>query len=172
MRKGIIAGASAILLAAIASFAAGGAKMKITSSAFQQGGNIPSKFTCDGANTNPPLQISDVPPEAKSLVLIVDDPDAPNGLFTHWAVWNISPQTSTIAEGSTPKGVQGTNGFGRSGYGGPCPPSGTHRYYFKVFALDRELDLPFGAKRSQLDAAMKGHVIAQGESMGRYSRKK
>ncbi len=172
MRKGIIAGASAILLAAIASFAAGGAKMKITSSAFQQGGNIPSKFTCDGANTNPPLQISDVPPEAKSLVLIVDDPDAPGGLFTHWAVWNISPQTSTIAEGSTPKGVQGTNDFGRSGYGGPCPPSGIHRYYFRISALDRELDLPFGAKRSQLDAAMKGHVIAQGESMGRYSRKK
>jgi Raf kinase inhibitor-like YbhB/YbcL family protein len=172
MRKAIFAGASAMLLAAIASFAAGGAKMKITSSAFQQGGNIPSKFSCDGANANPPLQISDVPPEAKSLVLIVDDPDAPSGLFTHWAVWNISPQTSTIAEGSTPKGVQGTNDFGRSGYGGPCPPSGTHRYYFKIFALDRELDLPFGAKRSQLDAAMKGHVIAQGELMGRYSRKK
>jgi Raf kinase inhibitor-like YbhB/YbcL family protein len=172
MRKAIVAGASAILLAVIASFAAGGAKMKITSSAFQQGANIPSKFTCDGANTNPPLQISDVPPEAKSLVLIVDDPDAPSGLFTHWAVWNTSPRTNTIAEGSTPKGVQGTNDFGRSGYGGPCPPSGMHRYYFKIFALDRELDLPFGAKRSQLDAAMKGHVIDQGELMGRYSRKK
>jgi len=172
MRKGIIAGASAILLAALASFAAGGAKMKITSSAFQQGGNIPSKFSCDGANTNPPLQISDAPREVKSLVLIVDDPDAPSGLFTHWAIWNISPQTSTIAEGSTPKGIQATNDFGRSGYGGPCPPSGTHRYYFKIFALDRELDLPFGAKRSQLDAAMKGHVIARGELMGRYSRKK
>ena len=172
MRKGIIAGASAILLAALGSFAAGGAKMKITSSAFQQGGNIPSKFSCDGANTNPPLQISDAPREVKSLVLIVDDPDAPSGLFTHWAIWNISPQTSTIAEGSTPKGIQATNDFGRSGYGGPCPPSGTHRYYFKIFALDRELDLPFGAKRSQLDAAMKGHVIAQGELMGRYSRKK
>ena len=172
MRKAIVAGASAILLAVIASFAAGGAKMKITSSAFQQGANIPSKFSCDGANTNPPLQISDVPPEAKSLVLIVDDPDAPSGLFTHWAVWNIPPQTNTIAEGSTPKGVQGTNDFGRSGYGGPCPPSGTHRYYFRIFALDRELDLPFGAKRSQLDAAMKGHVIAQGELMGRYARKK
>jgi Raf kinase inhibitor-like YbhB/YbcL family protein len=160
------------LLAAIASFAAGGAKMKITSSAFQQGGNIPSKFSCDGANTNPPLQISDVPSGAKSLVLIVDDPDAPSGLFTHWIVWNISTQTSAIAEGSAPKGVFGTNDFGKSGYGGPCPPSGTHRYYFKMFALDQELGLASGAKRSQLDAAMKGHVIAQGELMGRYSRKK
>ena len=172
MQKAIIAGASAILLAAIASFAAGGAKMKITSSAFQQGANIPSKFSCDGANTSPPLEIGDVPSGAKSLVLIADDPDAPSGLFTHWAVWNISPQTSTIAEGSTPKGVQGTNDFGKSSYGGPCPPSGTHRYYFKIFALDRELDLPFGAKRGQLDTAIKGHVIAQGELMGRYSRKK
>ncbi len=172
MQKAIIAGALAVALAAIVSFAAGGAKMKITSSAFQQGGNIPSKFSCDGANTNPPLQISDVPPEAKSLVLIVDDPDAPSGLFTHWVVWNISQQISSIPEGSTPKGVQGTNDFGKSGYGGPCPPSGAHRYYFKIFALDRELGLPSGAKRSQLDAAMKGHVIAQGELMGRYARKK
>ncbi len=127
MRKAIVAGAWAIFLAAIASFAAGGAKMKITSSAFQEGTNIPS---------------------------------------------NIPPQTSSIAEGSTPNGVQGTSDFGKSGYGGPCPPSGTHRYYFKIFALDRELDLPSSAKRGQLDAAMKGHVIAQGELMGRYSRKK
>ena len=146
--------------------------MKITSSAFQQGANIPPKFSCDGPNTSPPLQIADIPTEAKSVVLIVDDPDAPGGLFTHWAVWNISPQTRTIAEGSTPKGVQGTNDFGKSGYGGPCPSSGTHRYYFRIFALDRELDLPVGAKRSQLDAAMKSHVIAKGELMARYARKK
>jgi len=172
MQKAIRAGASAILLAAIATFAAGGAKMKITSSAFQQGGNIPSKFTCDGANTSPALQISGILAEAKTLVLIVDDPDAPSGLFTHWMAWNISPQTSTVAEGSTPKGVHGTNDFGKSGYGGPCPPSGMHRYHFKIFALDRELDLPAGAKRGQLDAAMKGHVVAQGELMGRYARKK
>ncbi|PWT80362.1 MAG: YbhB/YbcL family Raf kinase inhibitor-like protein [Acidobacteria bacterium] len=146
--------------------------MKITSSAFHEGANIPSKFSCDGANTNPPLQVADVPSGAKSLALIVDDPDAPSGLFTHWIVWNISPQMSAIAEGRTPKGVQGTNDFGKSSYGGPCPPSGTHRYYFKIFALDRELDLPAGAKRSQFDAAMKGHVVAQGELMGRYSRAK
>jgi Raf kinase inhibitor-like YbhB/YbcL family protein len=172
MRSAIIAAASVIFVAAIASHAAGGAKMKITSSAFQQGGEIPSKFSCDGANSSPPLQISDVPSGAKSLALIVDDPDAPSGLFTHWLVWNISPQTNAIAEGGAPKGSQGTNDFGKSGYGGPCPPSGTHRYYFRVFALDQELNLPAGAKRSQLDAAMKGHVIAQGDLMGRYSRKK
>lgn len=172
MQKAILAGAFAIALAAIASFAAGGAKMKITSSAFQEGANIPSKFTCDGADTSPPLQIADVPSDAKTLALITDDPDAPSGLFTHWTVWNIPVQTGSIGEGSVPKGVQGINDFGKSGYGGPCPPSGTHRYYFKIFALDRDLDLPFGAKRDQLDAAMKGHVIAQGQLMGRYSRKK
>src|SRR5438552_18827913 len=104
--KAITAGSYVIALAAVASFAAGGAKMKITSSAFQQGANIPSKFTCDGGDTSPPLQIADVPSGAKTLDLIVDDPDAPSGLFTHRMVWNISPQTSTIGEGSTPKGVQ------------------------------------------------------------------
>jgi Raf kinase inhibitor-like YbhB/YbcL family protein len=172
MLKPITTGAVVMLLAASASFAAGGARMKITSSAFQDGGNIPSKFTCDGSDTSPPLQITSVPVEAKTLVLVADDPDAPGRLFTHWLVWNIPPQTNSIAEGSAPKGVHGTNDFGKSGYGGPCPPSGTHRYSFKVFALDRELALPSGAKRGQVDAAMKGHVIAQGELMGRYARKK
>jgi len=146
--------------------------MKITSSAFHEGSNIPSKFTCDGSDASPPLQITGVPSEAKSLVLIADDPDAPSGLFTHWLVWNIPPQTSSIAEGSAPKGVHGANDFGKSGYGSPCPPSGTHRYSFKIFALDSALELRSGAKRSQVDAAMKGHVIAQGELVGRYARKK
>jgi hypothetical protein len=172
MRKPITSGAVAILLTAIASFAAGGARMKVTSSAFQEGSNIPSKFTCDGSDSSPPLQITGVPSEAKTLVLIADDPDAPGGLFTHWLVWNVPPQTNSIAEGSAPKGVHGTNDFGKSGYRGPCPPPGTHRYSFKIFALDRELDLGSGAKRSQVDAAMKGHVIAQGELVGRYARKK
>ena len=172
MLKPIISGVVVILLAVIASFAAEGAKMKITSSAFQEGGNIPSKFTCDGSDTSPPLQITGVPSEAKSLVLIADDPDAPSGLFTHWLVWNIPPQTNSISEGSAPKGVHGTNDFGKPDYKGPCPPPGTHRYSFKIYALDRELDLRDGAKRSQLDAAMKGHVVAQGVLVGRYARGK
>jgi len=109
--------------------------------------------------------------EAKSLVLIADDPDAPGGVFTHWLIWNIPPRINSIPESSAPKGVHGTNDFGKSDYKGPCPPPGTHRYSFKVFALDRELDLRGGAKRSQVDAAMKDHVIAQGELMGRYARK-
>ena len=172
MQKPIGIGAVAILLPVIVSLAAGGARMKITSSAFQEGGNIPSKFTCEGSDTSPPLQISGVPSDAKSLVLIADDPDAPGGLFTHWLVWNIPPQTSSIPEGSAAKGVQGANDFGKSGYRGPCPPPGTHRYSFKVFALDRELDLRSGAKRSEVDTATKGHVVAQGELVGLYGRKK
>jgi len=172
MRKTITGAAVAILFIAITSCAAGEAKRKITSSAFQQGGNIPSKFTCDESDTSPPFQITGIPSNAKTLVLIADDPDAPGGLFTHWLVWNIPAQTNSIAEGSAPKGVHGTNDFGKSGYKGPCPPPGTHRYSFKIYALDRELDLRSGAKRSQVDAAMKGHVVVQGELVGRYSRKK
>ena len=146
--------------------------MKISSPAFQEGGTIPEEFSKNGQNVNPELRIEGAPAEAKSLVLIVDDPDAPVGLFTHWLIWNISPQTNSVAEGSAPKGMQGTNDFGKLGYRGPCPPPGTHRYSFKIFALDRELDLRSGAKRSQVDAAMKGHVIAQGELVGRYARRK
>jgi len=170
MTKMGIVGLSAIFLATITLFAAGGAKIKVTSSAFQVGGTIPAKFTCDAADMNPALRFQGTPAEAKSLALIVDDPDAPGGLFTHWLIWNIDPKVTEIAEGSAPIGMQGKNDFGNSGYGGPCPPSGTHRYYFKIFALDSDLDLAAGSKRAQLDAAMRGHVIAQGEMMGRYSR--
>ena len=171
MRKLICTGAAVMLLAAIAAFAAETARMKITSSAFHEGGNVPSKFTCEGSDTSPPLQITGVPSGAQSLVLIADDPDAPSGVFTHWLIWNIPPRINSIPESSAPKGVHGTNDFGKSGYKGPCPPSGVHKYSFKVFALDRELDLRGGAKRTQLDAAMKGHVIAQGELVARYGRK-
>ena len=151
----------------------GGKGMKITSSAFQEGAEIPAKYSRQGGNANPPLHIEGVPQNAKSLVLIVDDPDAPVGLFTHWLLWNIDPKTAEIAEKSTPKGaVQGTNDYPTLGYGGPQPPSGTHRYYFKIFALDQTLNLPAGAKRKELDKAMNGHVIAQGQLMGRYTHKK
>lgn len=146
--------------------------MTVSSSAFHEGGTIPEKFSKNGQNVSPELRIEGAPAEAKSLVLIVDDRDAPVGLFTHWLAWNIDPKTTDISEGNAPNGaVQGKNDFGEAGYGGPQPPSGTHRYYFKVFALDRTLDLKPGAKRRDLDAAMKGHVIAQGQLMGRYSKK-
>lgn len=172
MRKRIISNAVAISLVAIVTSAAGRAKINVTSSAFQEGGSIPSRFTCDGSDTSPPLQISGVPPETKSLVLIVDDPDAPGGLFTHWLLWNIPPKTTSIPQGSSPNGVQGTNDFGKAGYRGPCPPPGTHRYSFKVFAIDRQLDLRSRAKRSEVEAAMRDHVTAQGELVGRYARRK
>jgi hypothetical protein len=146
--------------------------ISITSSSFQAGGDIPAKFTCNGTNVSPELQIGSAPTEAKSLILIVDDPDAPRGLFTHWIVWNIDPKTTRVAENSTPAGgVQGTNDFGKQNYGGPCPPSGTHRYFFKIVALDGKLELKPGARRAELDAAIRGHVLAQGELMARYSHK-
>lgn len=146
--------------------------ISVTTPAFQAGGDVAAKFTCNGANVNPELRINGVPSEAKSLVLIVDDPDAPRGLFTHWIVWNIDPKTTRVAENSAPTaGVQGINDFGKRNYGGPCPPSGTHRYFFKIFALDTKLELKPGARRAELDAAMRGHILAQGELMGRYSHK-
>src|SRR5437899_11938848 len=128
MRKPITVMISAVLLAAIASFAAGGARVKSTSSAFREGESIPSKFTCDGGDTSPPLQIGDVPSGAKSVVLIADDPDAPGGLFTHWLVWHILPQTNSIAEVSAPKGLHGRNDFEPFGHGAPGTPSGMHPY--------------------------------------------
>ena len=146
--------------------------ISVTTPAFQAGGDIPAKFTCNGANVNPELKINGAPNEAKALVLIVDDPDAPHGLFTHWILWNIDPKTTNIGENSAPVGgVQGTNDFGKRNYGGPCPPSGTHRYFFKIFALDTKLDLKPNARRAELDAVMRGHTLAQGELIGRYSHK-
>jgi Raf kinase inhibitor-like YbhB/YbcL family protein len=157
----------------LVAFAGGGAKMKITSSAFPEGGNIPQKFSCDGSDVNPPLHFDGAPAGVKSLALVVEDPDAPSGLFTHWLVWNFDAKTTNIPENNVPhQAGEGTNDFGKTGYGGPCPPSGTHRYYFKIFALDQPLDLKPGAKRKEVDAAIRGHVIGQGELMGRYSRKK
>src|SRR3989338_10790960 len=143
----------------------------VTSLAFKQGEMIPTKYTCDGENVNPPITIADVPINTKSLTLIVDDPDAPVGSWNHWLVWNIDPATKDINENSVPAGaVLGTNDFGKLGYGGPRPPSGTHRYIFKVFALDTILNVPRGAKREKLETAMKNHIINRGELMGKYSR--
>lgn len=158
--------------AAVVALAAGEGKMKISSPAFQEGGTIPEKFSRNGQNVNPELRIDGAPVEAKSLALIVDDPDAPVGLFTHWLVWNIDPKTTEVGENSVPKGgVQGTNDFPGRRYDGPQPPSGTHRYYFKIFALDTTLNLKSGAKRKEVEAAMKGHVLSQGQLMAKYSKK-
>ena len=170
--KTIIIAFGLIATATVVAFGAGGGKMKITSSAFQEGGMIPEKFSKNGQNVSPELEIEGAPAEAKSLAVIVDDPDAPVGLFTHWLVWNIDPKTTKIGEGTVPPGgVQGTNDFPGHRYDGPQPPSGTHRYFFKIFALDKTLDLKAGAKRHEVDAAMKGHIIAQGQLMGKYSKK-
>lgn len=132
---------------------------------------IPEQFTCKGANQNPPLQFQGIPASAKSLVLIVDDPDAPGGTFNHWLLWNIAPTSNKIAANTVPAGArEGENDFGKTGYGGPCPPSGVHRYVFHLLALDRKLDLNAGAKRSALDQAIAGHVVGRGELMGRFGR--
>jgi Raf kinase inhibitor-like YbhB/YbcL family protein len=146
------------------------AHIAVSSTAFQSGEKIPEQFTCKGANQNPPLRFQGIPSGAKSLALIVGDPDAPGGLFTHWLVWNIAPATTQIGGNSVPPAAtQGTNDFGQPGYGGPCPPSGIHRYYFRLFALDRKLDLKAGAKRREIDQAIAGHVLARGELMVRCS---
>lgn len=146
--------------------------MKITSPAFEANTDIPLKYTCDGENLNPPLTISGVPAETKSLALIVDDPDAPvSGGFVHWIVFNFDPKTSEIAENSVPvSATQGQNGSGQSRYTGPCPPSGTHRYFFKLYALDSPLGLDSNAKREDVEGAIRGHTLDQAEMIGLYKR--
>lgn len=147
--------------------------MKITSPSFAHNQNIPPKYTCDGENINPPLQFSDIPVDAKSLVLISDDPDAPIGTWVHWTIWNIDPETTEIAENNVPAGaIEGTTSFGETGYGGPCPPSGVHRYFFKLYALDTELDLPTSAKKEDLEKAIQQHILASAEVIGLYTRSK
>jgi Raf kinase inhibitor-like YbhB/YbcL family protein len=145
--------------------------LSITSTAFNANSSIPSKYTCEGYNINPPLSIGNIPAAAKSLVLIVDDPDAPKGTFDHWVTWNISPGTKSIREDSAP-GVQGTNGTGKTGYLGPCPPTGTHHYHFKVYALDTMLDAKPGSDKKTIETAIQGHILAQGELIGLYKKVK
>jgi len=146
----------------------GGVGMKILSPEFQNNEFIPKKFTCQGEDVNPALIIENIPKEAKSLALIVDDPDAPMGMWVHWVVFDI-PLISRIEENSIP-GKQGRNDFGRNNYGGPCPPSGTHRYFFKIYALDKKLNLTEGATKKELEKAMQTRILAQAELIGLYQK--
>jgi Raf kinase inhibitor-like YbhB/YbcL family protein len=156
-----------------------GAKMAInvTSTAFEEGGAIPPRYTCDGLDISPPLSWSSLPDGAQSLALIADDPDAPSGTFVHWVLYNLPPDTLRLLEDvpkqeTLPSGaVQGLNGAGRIGYRGPCPPSGTHRYFFKIYALDTELDLEPGATKEDLVSVMEEHVLAEGRLMGTYRKR-
>ena len=150
--------------------------MKLFSPAFREGETIPTKYTCDGQDTSPPLEWEDVPRTAKSLALIVDDPDAPSGLFVHWVLFDVPATENGLTEGvgiGGPKaggGTQGKNGFGKVAYGGPCPPGGTHRYYFHLYAVDTTLGLKPGANRQDVDAALRGHIVGETQMMGRYTR--
>lgn len=150
--------------------------INVTSSTFAEGGMIPKKYTCDGEEMSPPLEWSGVPVSAKSIALISDDPDAPMGTWVHWVLFNLSGNTRSLPEGMPDDrelsggAKQGINSGSHIGYGGPCPPSGTHRYYFKIYALDSMLDLKPGATKEQLLKAMEGHLLAEGSLMGRYKR--
>jgi Raf kinase inhibitor-like YbhB/YbcL family protein len=144
----------------------------ISSPAFSHGEAIPARYTCDGADTSPPMIIGKIPPAAQSLALIMDDPDAPAGTWVHWVAWNIPTQTREIPENGLPLGAdQGKNDWKRSSYGGPCPPSGTHRYYFRLYALDASLQLTPSTTKVDLERAMQGHILAKGELMGTYRRR-
>lgn len=145
------------------------AEFSLTSDAFQHEQPIPEKYGCKGENVNPPLTITNVPANAQALAMIVDDPDAPVGTFTHWTTWDIEPNITSIPE-NTSVGTEGMNDFGDTGYGGPCPPSGTHRYFFKLYALSDKLQLSAGASRQQLEQAMEGKIIDQTQLMGMYSK--
>jgi Raf kinase inhibitor-like YbhB/YbcL family protein len=150
--------------------------MIITCPSFEPGELIPPVYTCDGKDLSPPLRWTDAPAGTKSFALISDDPDAPVGTWVHWVVWNIPSSVNSLEENqpkkeSLPGGIrQGTNDFQRVGYGGPCPPSGTHRYYFRLYALDTLLDLPATTTKARLEKAMKGHVLGEAELMGKYRR--
>lgn len=147
--------------------------INVTSTAFGEGAMIPKKYTCDAQNVSPQIAWSGVPAGAKSIALICDDPDTPAGDWVHWVIYNMPAGTSGLAEGiqALPAGSKrGTNDFRKTGYGGPCPPSGVHRYYFRIYAIDSVLSLGDGATKAQLLKAMDGHILAQGELMGRYRR--
>jgi len=147
-------------------------QLTIASPAFEDGSSIPSQYTCDGADISPPLTIAGVPPESKSLALVVDDPDAPGGTWVLWLLWDIDPRQIAIEEAGVPPGApQGRNDFKRNTYGGPCPPSGTHRYFFKLYALDAALGLKAGSTKADLEKAMRGHVLSEAKIVGLYKRR-
>jgi Raf kinase inhibitor-like YbhB/YbcL family protein len=151
-------------------------ELKVTSSAFKDGGMIPPKYTCDGEDISPALEWPSVPEQTRSLVLIADDPDAPRGTFVHWVLYNLPADTRKLPDSVKPEETlansarQGTNDFGETGYNGPCPPGGTHRYFFKLYALDAPVNLPPGARKADLLQAMKGHILAEGQLVGKYKR--
>jgi len=151
-------------------------EIKITSKAFAEAGMIPRKHTCDGEDVSPPLAWTGVPHGANSMALINDDPDAPMGTWVHWVLYDLPPSVGGLGEAVPPDkelrngAKQGRNDFRKIGYGGPCPPSGTHRYYFKIYALDVMLGLPAGATKADLLKAMQGHILAEGQLMGKYKR--
>jgi Raf kinase inhibitor-like YbhB/YbcL family protein len=148
------------------------AELRISSPAFVHNSGIPTKYTCEGADLSPPLVLDGVPAAAQSLALIIDDPDAPGGDWVHWVVWNIPPTTRTLGENALPPGaLQGKNDWGKNSYGGPCPPSGSHRYFFKLYALDTPLELPPSSTKKGLEKAMAGHIVAQGQMIGIYRRR-
>jgi len=149
--------------------ASGEGPMKIASPAFAENGKIPKQYTCDGQDASPPLTIESPPANTASFAMIVDDPDAPGGTWVHWVVWNIDPATREISAATVPKGaLQGINDFKKKAYGGPCPPSGTHRYFFKLYALNALLTLSPGSTKEDLEKAMKDHVLARAELVGRF----
>jgi len=152
------------------------AEIKLVSAAFKEGQPIPRQYTCSGVNVSPPLEWSGVPKSAKTIAIIADDPDAPAGTWAHWVLYNLPSETMglvenvPLSENLKAGGFQGRNDFGKVGYGGPCPPSGAHRYFFKLYAIDSELPLKAGATKADLEKAMQGHIAGQGQLMGTYSR--
>ncbi len=153
-------------------------EIKVSSNDFQNGGSIPSLFTCEGKNISPQISWANYPKNTKSFALIADDPDAPMGTWVHWIVYNIPNKTNELKQNfpldkEFSNGIkQGMTDFGKTGFGGPCPPSGVHRYFFKVYALDTILDVPYGLTKKYLLEAMEGHILAHGQIMGKYRRNK
>ncbi len=151
-------------------------EIKITSPAFEPGGMIPNKYTCDAQDISPPLSWGDLPDDTASIALVCDDPDAPMGTWVHWVLFDLPPDAQGLPENIPAVenlengGIHGINDWRKLGYGGPCPPGGTHRYYFKIYALDKLMNIPVGNTKAQLLKAMEGHILAEGELMGRYKR--